>query len=178
MLFGVLWNGLILRGNVDSTYSHGVRQELRRQYKNDPYFTLKHVTRDGDGKLGMVEYAEQLKQSVFCLAPAGLHHGLRAFTKLSTMAAFQLLLQTQSFYRLTISSIWRDFSIKISEHDLKVPGKLKEILQSLTAVDIKRKQSALKVARKAIMFQFPGPKPKSVSDSNFKIIFKVTKTHS
>ena len=43
---------------------------------------------------------------------------------------------------------WKDFSIKISEHDLKKPGMLKETLQSLTAFDIKKKQNALKIARR------------------------------
>ncbi len=156
------------RGNVDSTYSHGVRQELRRQYKNDPYFTLKHVTRDGDGKLGMVEYAEQLKQSVFCLAPAGFAPWSARIYEAIHYGCIPVIIADTIILPFDDQLNWRDFSIKISEHDLKVPGKLKEILQSLTAVDIKRKQSALKVARKAIMFQFPGPKPKSVSDSNFK----------
>lgn len=155
------------RGNVDNSYSHGIRQELQRQYKDDSYFTLKHVTRDGDGKLGIVEYAKHLKRSVFCLAPAGFAPWSARIYEAIHYGCIPVIIADTIILPFDDQLNWKDFSIKISEHDLKKPGMLKETLQSLTAFDIKKKQNALKIARKAIMYQFPTQKAKTISQRNF-----------
>ncbi len=143
-------------GRIDESYSHGVRQTLRKLYADDPWFVLKHVTRDGDGKIGLDQYAEHLKRSVFCLAPAGFAPWSARIYEAIHYGCIPVIIADTIILPFDDQLPWREFSVKISEADLKVPGKMKDILKSITAVEIKKKQNILvNIARVALMYQFP-----------------------
>eukprot|EP00505_MAST-04D_sp_SCG-Rhode-Island_P001296 Stramenopile-MAST_4_protein_1296 len=146
------------RGKRDDTYSHGVRQELQKQYADDPWFTLRHVTRDGDGKLELSQYAQHLKRSVFCLAPAGFAPWSARIYEAVHYGCIPVLIADTIVLPFDDQLDWKAFSIKISEHDLKIPGRLKEILQKLSPSEIRAKQAAMQIARNALMYQCPAAK--------------------
>ena len=108
-----------------------------------------------------------MKRSVFCLAPAGFAPWSGRIYEAMHYGCIPVIIADTIILPFDDQLNWKDFSIKISEHDLKIPGKLKAILQSLSPLEIKKKQNALRVARKAIMFQFPGPKALSTTKNNF-----------
>ena len=127
-------------GRVDASYSHGIRQTLRTLYADDSWFVMKHVTRDGDGKIGLGQYAEQLKKSIFYLAPAGFAPWSARIYEAIHYGCIPVIIADTIVLPFDDQLPWKDFSIKISEADLRTPGKMKDILQSISEEEIRKKQ--------------------------------------
>ena len=144
-------------GKVDTSYSHGIRQNLKRLYKSDPLFVMHHVTREGAGSLEFQKYSGLLDRSVFCLSPAGFAPWTKRLYEVIMHGCIPIIIADVLIMPFEKQLDWSKFSIRISENDLAT-GKLKGLLTSLSKNKIVQMQQTLADMKEAMVYRFPTSK--------------------
>jgi hypothetical protein len=153
-------------GNIDHTYSHGIRQNLEKQFVNDKLFVIHHVSREGTGGLDFIKYSQMLDSSVFCLSPAGFAPWTKRLYEAIIHGCIPIIIGDVLIPPYENQLNWSTFSIRVSETELS-NGQLKYILNSLSTNDIHKMQINLNRIKESMIYRLPDSKPIDVYWNRF-----------
>lgn len=146
----------------EMNYSNGVRDIINRTYHNDTLFSL-HQGSSPD-------YIQEMKNSVFCLAPLG--YALWNFRLYEAVMLGCIPVIIADNIELPFESVidYRSFTVKILETQVV---HLKQILQSIPKEDIQKKQQTLKRVWKKFAYTSP-----SQPDDAFGMLLEQLEQHA
>ena len=148
-------------GNIDVEYSAGIRQTLRRLYEDDPWFLVKHVTRDGKGAVGNSLYISYLERSVFCLAPAGFAPWTKRFFESIIHGCIPVVIADTLVLPFESQLDYNRLVVRVSQDEL-AQGLLKTRLQAISEETRSNMQRSLAAAKEAFLFRFHTDHPAAV----------------
>lgn len=148
-------------GVVDTSYSGGIRQTIRRLYEKDPWFLIKHVTREGSGGLSTSLYINYLERSIFCLSPAGFAPWTKRFFEAIIHGCIPVVIADTLVLPFEDQLDYSQLVVRVSQDELS-KGLLKQRLQAISKIQLRAMQSAIVSVRKAFLFEFPTVSPSRV----------------
>ena len=148
-------------GVVDPEYSAGIRQTIRRLHGRDPFFLIKHVTREGVGEVGKSQYFSYLDRSVFCLAPAGFAPWTKRIFEAIVHGCIPVIIADTIVLPFEDQLDYDKLVVRVSQKEL-AHGLLKAKLLSITDETRIKMQQAIHSVRNAFLFRFPSATPVEV----------------
>jgi len=148
-------------GEIDEGYSGGIRQRIRKLHGADPWFMIKHVTREGAGGVEKSLYTDYLERSVFCLSPAGFAPWTKRFFEALIHGCIPVVIADTLVLPFEDQLDYSRLIVRVSQEEL-AQGLLKIRLQNISEETVVSMQRAIAAAKEAFLFRFPTDHPAAV----------------